>query len=102
MAYDQDIGQKSVKGKIKEIAQDGSYILVDNLKILTTQDFLTESYLEVGDSVEIIAEDTAQGLRALDYYYVFDDLDDEYWSREQDESDESPGMEIEDEETYTY
>ena len=102
MAHDENVGQKSIKGKINEIAADGSYILVDNLKILTSQDFLTESYLEVGDSVEIIAEDTSDGLKAIDYYYVFEDLDDDFWSKEQDESEKPLGEENEDEEAYTY
>lgn len=65
--------QEVVKGTIKEIAPDSSYIVVDATKILTTKEFLEDSYLEVGDKVEITAEKTQQGLKAVDYNYVFEE-----------------------------
>jgi hypothetical protein len=65
--------QEVVKGTIKEIAQDKSYIVVENTKILTPKQFLDDSYLEVGDRVEITAEKTDEGLKAKSYNYIFED-----------------------------
>ncbi|MFH0731766.1 MAG: hypothetical protein V2A72_02455 [Candidatus Omnitrophota bacterium] len=65
--------QEVVKGTIGEIAADSSYIMVDATKILTTPEFLEDSYLEVGDKVEVIVTKTEQGLSAVDYDYIYDD-----------------------------
>ena len=65
--------QTEVEGVIKEIAQDSSYIIVGDTKIITTQEFLEDSYLEVGDKVKVTVEETAQGLEAVSYEYIFDD-----------------------------
>jgi len=65
--------EKIVKGIIKEIAADGSYILVNDTKIATTKQFLEEAYLEVGDNVEITVSQGASGLTAEDYNYIFDE-----------------------------
>jgi len=63
----------TIKGTVKEIAKDKSYILVDDTKILTTKEFLDESYLEVGDKVEIAAQKVADGLKAVNYNYIFEE-----------------------------
>lgn len=65
--------EEIVKGTIQEISKDGSYIVVDGKKIVTTKEFLEESYLEVGDNVEITAQMTKNGLEALDYKYLYDE-----------------------------
>ncbi|MDD4954694.1 MAG: hypothetical protein PHP17_01455 [Candidatus Omnitrophica bacterium] len=65
--------EEVVKGIIKEIASDGSYIVIDNAKVLTTKEFLDDSYLEVGDNVEITAEVTTAGLKAKNYNYIFEE-----------------------------
>ncbi len=65
--------EEVVKGVIKEIANDGSYVIVNDTKILTTKEFLEDSYLEVGDNVEITAEKTDQGLKAKSYNYIFEE-----------------------------
>ena len=105
-AQEEDVAPKSVRGTIKEIARDGSYILVDDSKIITSEDFLTDSYLEVGDKVEITVEDTAQGLKALDYDYLFGDDESIYVVEEDLSSDEqNPVGEHEeelDEEDFSY
>ena len=98
------MAQKSVKGEIKEIAEDGSYILVGDSKILTSEDFLDGSYIEVGDNVEVIAEETEQGLKALDYDFIFDDdeslytVEDDLLSIEEDTAEE-PEEEVSEEES---
>jgi hypothetical protein len=63
----------TIKGTVKEVAADKTYIVVDSTKILTTKEFLAESYLEVGDKVEITTEKTNDGLKAVTYNYVFDE-----------------------------
>ena len=65
--------EEVVKGVIKEIAADGSYVVVNDTKVITTKEFLEDSYLEVGDNVEITAEKTEQGLKAKSYNYVFEE-----------------------------
>lgn len=65
--------EEVVKGIIKEIAADGSYIIIENTKVLTTKEFLDDSYLEVGDNVEVTAEATDAGLKAKNYNYIFEE-----------------------------
>lgn len=65
--------EEVVKGIIKEIAADGSFIVIDNTKVLTTKEFLDDSYLEVGDNVEVTAEATDAGLNAKNYNYIFEE-----------------------------
>jgi ribosomal protein S1 len=62
-----------IKGTVKEIAEDGSYLVVNDTKIAATKEFLDDSYLEVGDKVEITVEKTATGLKATNYNYVFEE-----------------------------
>lgn len=65
--------EEVVKGIIKEIAADGSFVVIDNTKVLTTKEFLDDSYLEVGDNVEITAEAADAGLKAKNYNYIFEE-----------------------------
>ena len=62
-----------IKGTVKQIAADSSYIIVDGTKIFTTKGFLEDSYVEAGDKVEITVEKTEAGLRATNYNYVFEE-----------------------------
>lgn len=62
-----------VKGEVQEIAEDGSYIVVDNQKILTSPQLVEEQYVEVGDLVEVTTEKTEQGLQAKGIEYVFEE-----------------------------
>jgi len=81
------IEKETVRGTVQEIAKDGSYIIVNDKKILTTDEFLEDSYLELGDEVEIIAEKTANGLKVIDYKYIFDE-NEELQSYEYERDDE--------------
>lgn len=72
VAKEEETGKK-VKGLVKSIAEDNSSIMVDDTKILTTTEFLEDSYLAVGDKVEITVEETKEGLKATSYSYVFDE-----------------------------
>jgi hypothetical protein len=75
-AADQENKDTIVKGTVKEIAKDGSYIMIDATKINTTKEFLEDAYLEVGDKVEITAKQDKDGLSAVDYNYIFDEEQD--------------------------
>ena len=70
---EQEKSEVVIKGTVKEIAADASYVVVDDTKISTTKDFLENSFLEVGDKVEITAQKDEQGLKAISYRYVFED-----------------------------
>lgn len=65
--------QDVVKGTVKEISGDKSFIMVDGTKILTTKEFLEDSYLEVGDKIEVAVEKSEQGLKAKSYNYIFEE-----------------------------
>lgn len=71
-------GPVVVKGTITEIGQDGSFIIIvdddtNATKFTTTPEFLEEAYLEVGDRVVISAVPSEQGLKIVDYDYLFDE-----------------------------
>ncbi|MBN2120876.1 MAG: hypothetical protein JW734_07480 [Candidatus Omnitrophica bacterium] len=98
--------KETLNGTLTEIAEDGSYIMLDGTKILVSQDFLDGFYLEVGDKAEIIAERTDQGLQAIDYDYAFDDDDTVYemekdlTSEQKSSTKEEPTTDIEDNDSY--
>ncbi len=62
-----------LKGVVKEIGKDKNYIMVEDNKVLTTKEFLEDSYLEVGDKIEITVEKSSAGLKAVSFNYIFDE-----------------------------
>lgn len=62
-----------VTGKIEDVAQDGTYIVVNGQKIATIKDMVEEAYFEKDDTVEITAEKENGQLKAVSYRYLFDD-----------------------------
>jgi len=83
----------TVKGAITEIAEDGSYIIVDDgvdkTKFLTTKEFLDEEYLEVGDKLQVTGERTANGIKLVDYNYDYDDDTSSYEYKEEESDSEN-------------
>lgn len=74
-----------VKGTIEQIAEDSSYIVVSGKKIITTKELVEEAYFEIGDQVEIRAENSPQGLRLVSYEYFYgeeSEQDDEAYPEE--------------------
>jgi len=67
----------SMRGEVVEIVTDGNYIVVNDgsepVKIFTGQDFIENSYLEVGDPVKIYGEKTPDGIMLTDYEYDYQD-----------------------------
>ena len=61
-----------VQGVVSEVAADGSYIVVGTTKILTTAAFLDEAYIQKDDLVEITADATPDGLKAVDYEFIYE------------------------------
>jgi hypothetical protein len=93
--------ETTVKGTIQQIADDGSSLVVDGKKIITDKDFIDEAYFEVGDKVEIVADETPQGLKARSYEYIFDEEgtpydDDQGTESIEDQSQDDMGMDTED------
>ena len=67
-----------ISGKVEQIAGDESYIVVNGNKILVTEEFMEEFYPEIGDKVKIAIENTAQGPKAIDCEYIFEDEPESY------------------------
>ncbi len=59
-------------GTVKEIAEDGSYIIVGDQKVSTTQRFLDRYLPAEGDGVEITARETREGLDAVGCDFMLD------------------------------
>ena len=59
-----------IKGTVEQVAADSSYIIVSGNKIFTTPGFIEEFDSEEGDEVEITAEKTAEGLKAINFSYL--------------------------------
>ncbi|MDD5773258.1 MAG: hypothetical protein PHX78_07315 [bacterium] len=68
--------KKEIRGKITEIAEDETYLKIGDIKIITSKQFLKDSFVSVGDNIEIMAEETPKGLKALDYKYIYDEQND--------------------------
>jgi len=64
---------KEIKGKVKEISEDKTYMVVGNTKILTTPEFIENSYIEVGDNLKVKCKETEKGLEAIDFEYIFEE-----------------------------
>lgn len=62
-----------ITGKVESIAEDASSMVVSGQTILISPEFLEDSYLETGDNVKVTVEETEQGLKAVDYEYVFEE-----------------------------
>lgn len=69
--------QITFKGVVTEIAEDKSYIVLDDgitkTKLLTTEEFLEDSYLEVQDEIKAYGEKTSAGIELKDCTYDYDD-----------------------------
>lgn len=82
--------QTVARGTIIEIAQDGSYIIVDDsakkTKFFTSKEFVENEYLEEGDQIKAYGELNEQGLKLVDYMY-------DYGEYEFDNNGEETGIE---------
>ena len=66
-----------VKGVIVEIAEDGSYIVVNDknekVKFITTKEYVDDAYLEINDKITAYGEKTSTGLNLTDYDYGYNE-----------------------------
>jgi hypothetical protein len=90
------VPENVIQGEIKEIASDGSYIIVEETRIITTKEFLEDSYLAVGDKVEITVEGISPNLTAVSYSYLFEEPDTADQSQENEIVGEEPPTKISD------
>lgn len=67
--------QVVISGTIVEIAQDGSYLVVEDngkkTKFFTSKEFVENEYLEEGDQIKAYGKPDAQGLKLVDYMYDY-------------------------------
>ncbi|MBU0650903.1 hypothetical protein KKC59_03230 [bacterium] len=75
LSFAQETMGKSVSGTIEQIDENGAFLVVDGQKIMTDKGFLEDSYLEVGELVKIDVQETADGFKAVDYEYIYDEGD---------------------------
>ena len=65
----------TVNGIIIEVPENGEYILVDDgtvkTKFLSSKDFIEDAYLETGDKVKLYGEESSQGIKLIDYEYIY-------------------------------
>lgn len=76
VAFGEDAGP-SVEGTVMDIADDGSYIMIGDTKVLVTKDFLEDSYLEIGDNVVVNTKNGDNGIELVSFHYAFDDMEDD-------------------------
>ncbi len=60
-----DMNLVEIEGTIRKIAEDGSYILVDETNIITDSDFLSYNPFNEGDKVVVMATLTNEGIKAI-------------------------------------
>lgn len=60
-----DMNLVEIEGTIKEIAEDESYILVDETSIITNSDFLAYNPVKEGDQVVVMAALINEGIKAI-------------------------------------
>ncbi|MBN2482618.1 MAG: hypothetical protein JXD21_00275 [Candidatus Omnitrophica bacterium] len=64
---------QSVKGKVEGIDFPEHTLIVDGQRFFITPELIQYAYLEVGDMVELIVENTENGQEVVDYFYIFDE-----------------------------
>lgn len=69
---------KTLRATITSISETENFIMVNadgkETKIMVTAEFLDDSYIEVGDKLDLTVEETAQGLKLVDYQYILEDF----------------------------
>ena len=61
--------EETVTGVVQEVADDGSYVIIGDQKIMISEE-LNEMDIEEGDEVELFIEKTDAGVVAFDYSYI--------------------------------
>ncbi|MBU4305657.1 MAG: hypothetical protein KJ893_08610 [Candidatus Omnitrophica bacterium] len=62
--------EQKVTGTVQMVADDLSYVVVGEQKIMIPKDMMDYFNMEAGDEVEVIVTPSEQGLQAVDYDYI--------------------------------
>ena len=62
--------EQKVTGTVQMVADDLSYVVIGEQKIMIPKAMLDYFNMEVGDEVEVIVIPSDQGLQAVDYDYI--------------------------------
>ena len=60
---------KVLSGTIEEVADDGSYVILDGQKMIIDPELKEYMNMEAGDEVELLIEKTEQGELVVDFDY---------------------------------
>jgi hypothetical protein len=63
-----------IEGTVEQIADDGSFIMVDGQKIVTDQATVEDFFIEQGDEVSVTTDDADGALKLVDLDYVFPEI----------------------------
>ena len=61
---------KLIKGVVQEVAADGSYLILNDQKMLIDEEIAEYMNMEAGDEVEVSVEETGQGITIMDFNYI--------------------------------
>ena len=76
VSFAQEAETTVISGEVKEVAEDGTSVMVGDQKIMTTPELVEDLYLEPGDMVEVTVEKTEQGLKATAVDFVLEEEED--------------------------
>ena len=65
--------ETTINGKVEIINKEAGYIVVNGTTISADADLIDEIYLEIGDKVNITAEETDGELRLAQCEYIFNE-----------------------------
>ena len=66
----QDDQTRSITGTVAEVAQDNSYVILNNEKMVISEEVLEYMNIEAGDEVELIIKETEKGKTVVDFNYI--------------------------------
>ena len=65
--------QKTIKGVIENVSEDGNYIVIGGEKIMVDPEMFQEALFTTGDELEATVEKTDQGEKLIDYSYTYNE-----------------------------
>jgi hypothetical protein len=68
--FAQEDDKNMITGTVEEVAEDGSYIILDGQKMMVDSELLEYMNMEAGDEVELVVDETDQGLVVVDFDYL--------------------------------
>ncbi|MBI4846604.1 MAG: hypothetical protein HY810_09100 [Candidatus Omnitrophica bacterium] len=62
--------ENKIVGIVQEVAEDGTYVIVDGKKVSISEEVKDYNNMEQGDEVELIIEETQNGPVVVDFNYL--------------------------------